>query len=524
MKFLFGRKDSCFLKNILLLSLAVSTLCVPVVNAANYTLSEAEAQVSTWKNQAELATQAGKTAEAAEAMAVVRTWEGIAQQLRAAAPSQAPAPASAAAVAPAVEQSRPMTDAERAAIKAKEAQDAAERARLEQERAKGDRLKSGLATAVTGGDYNQAKSFITQGAVATPELVQLAVDGGYTGIAYLLMKSGAEIGPSVLGKALLRAVQMQDRDRVNNLIKLGANVNYSESTVTPLSIAARNGDLGLIGILLAAGATRDATDLGRVMFQAVQQGERDKVANLLKMGANANYAQDGTTALSNALDRGDFGMASVLISGGSASDPRVLGSALYKAVEKGNTADVDQLLRLKADVNYSVSGTTPLTIAIGSGNLDIANQLIRAGGTDPSGRYGKKTFEAALAGDMAWINVLAKVESYANYRNGVGETPLHAAASTGQTGAVAALLQAGVPADILTVKNWTPLHHAARFGHQLALMHLLKAGADVYAVNSDGNDAYKLAGLAMRDAKNSIDSQGVLNYLKLWMQFHPRTQ
>ena len=500
----------------LLLSLAV-LVSAPTVTAQTVSAAEAQAQIGVWQAEAARLKKAGKTAEAAEAEAYVKEWEKLAKQ--------SPAPVDKAAASPAANQASTVNNAaQQAALDAQQQRLAAEQAKRDEQKAKEDRLSNGLQSAITQGDYNQVKNFINQGATPTQEHVQMAVDGGYTGIAYLLMKSGAPNDAGVLGRALLRAVQMQDRERVTNLVKLGANVNYAEGEVTPLSIASRNGDLGLIGILLAAGAQRDANDLGRVMFQAVEQGDREKVANLLKMGANANYAKDGESALSSALNRGDFGMAGALIAGGAAADGGVLGKALFQTVERGEADKVAQLIKLGADVNFSANGVTPLTIAINNNNLDMANILVRSGATDPSGRFGKKAFDAALDGDLAWVAVLAKVPSYANYRNGQGETPLHAAASTGQTAAVTTLLAAGVDPNILTIKNWTPLHHAARFGHKLALINLLKAGADVYAVNSDGNDAMKLAQLALRDTKNEIDSRGVMEYLNLWIQHHPRAQ
>ncbi len=525
MNFPLEGRNSCFIKNCSLMLLSLASLTWMPASQAE-TPEEATAQVQVWKAEAARLTKQGKTAEAAQAQAYVKQWEEIAKGGTAptnAVPEASPA-ANAAATPNANDAAAVVNPAQQVALKAQQERLVAEQAQRDDAKAKEDRLSNGLQAAITGGDYNQAKNFINQGARPTQELVQMAVDGGYTGIAYLLMKSGAPNDAGVLGRALLKAVQTQDRERVNNLIKLGANANYSEGEITPLSIAARNGDIGLIGILLAAGANRDPNDLGRVMFTAVEQGERDKVANLLKMGANPNYAKEGESALSLSLNRGDFGMAGALIAGGAAADGGVLGKALFQTVERGESDKIPQLIKLGADVNYSASGVTPLTIAINNNNIDIANILVRSGATDPSGRFGKKAFDAALDGDLPWIGVLAKVPSYANYRNGQGETPLHAAASTGQTSAVTTLLAAGVDPNILTVKNWTPLHHAARFGHKLALINLLKAGADVYAVNSDGNDAVKLAHLALRDNKNEIDSRGVLEYLNLWMQHHPRAQ
>ncbi|HPY42142.1 MAG TPA: hypothetical protein PLM98_16575 [Thiolinea sp.] len=223
------------------------------------TPAEAAEQAQVWKAEAARLTKQGKKAEAAQAQAYVKQWEELAKG-GAASTNAAPEANPTTAAASPNPNGAAVNPAQQAALKAQQERLAAEQAKRDEEKAKEDRLSNGLQAAITQGDYNQAKNFINQGARPTQELVQMAVDGGYTGIAYLLMKSGAPNDAGVLGRALLKAVQMQDRERVNNLIKLGANANYSEGEVTPLSIAARNGDIGLIGILLAAGANRDPND------------------------------------------------------------------------------------------------------------------------------------------------------------------------------------------------------------------------------------------------------------------------
>lgn len=495
--------------------------------AAAFTQAEVQEQIQVWRAQVAEAQQSGDASALQYAQGELRNWQALLKS------SGAPArPQQAAQTEFVVPETRPapppaaMSAAEKAAIAAEKAR--AEALRIQQEKvaaasAREKKLMEGLLGAVTGGDYNQAKSYVTQGAPVTPEIVQIAIDGGYTGIAYLLMKNGGELSPRVMGNAMIKAVHMGDRTRVQNLLKLGATPNYTaENGVTPLSVAARNDDLGLIGVLLAAGAQRDPNELGHVLYKGVEQGNRDKVANLIKMGANANISSKGSTALKLALDRMDYGMASVLINGGAAADPGLLGRSLYEVVQRGDTDKAKLLLKMGANVNYSVDGTTPLALALANENMGMATMLIHSGGQEPSGRFRQRFYDAALEGDMVWINTLAKLENYASFQNGAGESALHAAASTGQTSAVVALIAAGLDPNIRTVKSWTPLHHAARFGHKLPLIHLLKAGSDVYAVNSDGYDALKLAAVAMQDRTRDIDTRGVMEYLRMWVQHHPR--
>ena len=63
-------------------------------------------------------------------------------------------------------------------------------------------------------------------------------------------------------------------------------------------------------------------------------------------------------------------------------------------------------------------------------------------------------------------------------------TPLHQAAASGATSAVAALVAAGASLDVVDVAGMTPLMCAARGGHLAAVRALVEAGANVHLVDS----------------------------------------
>ena len=499
-------------------------------------MSEARAQVGVWQGELNKATRSGDAAGAAAARSQIRDWEAIVQQLEAEQKRQALLKKAREDAGKADEIARirgikvpaHLQGDQRVLYILRQDQIMEEQEKTAKEKALQAQLRGQLNQAITAGDYNRAKGFVSQGAKADIDSIQLALNGGYTGIAYLLLKSNDKLLRSdidrALGKAMIKAAQMGSQDRINNLVKLGADPNYTEGNMTPMIAASRSGSMSAISALLAQGARRDPQELGKLLFQAVRKGDQNTTANLLKMGAAPNLGEDGATPLSTAIDAGNFGLATILINGGATADPRVLGRALYRAVEQGREDQVTLLLKMGANVNYTAGGLAPLTLALNKENMSLANLLINAGADDPSGLYGRKLFDAALDGDLAWISTLSKIEKYRNYRNGQGETPLHAAASRGNSKAVDILLAAGANPNIQTVKNWAPLHHAARFGHKFALMQLLKGGADVYAVNSDGYDAYQLAAVAMRNSKNTLDNAGILEYIKVWQQYHPRSQ
>ena len=505
-----------------------------LANAASPTLQEAKAQVSVWQGELAKATRAGDAAGVAAARGQIGDWQAILTQLEAEAKREAllrearenASKADEIAKLRNIQVPANLQGEQRAMYILRQDQILQEKEKTAQEKAAQEQQKAQLSQAIASGDYQLAKGYVDRGAKGDIELVQLAVDRGFTGIAYLLINSNPQLQyvdiQRVLGTALIKAVGTGSAERVNNLLKLGADVNYTAGDLTPMLMATRGGNIEMVNILVAQGARRDPMELGKLLFRAVQQNNQNQVDALIRLGANPNVAEQGATALSTALDAGNLGLATALINGGAAADPAILGRALYRAVEGGDEGKVAALLKMGANVNFVVGGQTALTAALNRQNMGMATLLIRAGGDEPTGQFGRRLFDAALEGDMSWIRVLAQLPKYRDYRNAQGETPLHAAASRGNDEAVTTLLGAGADPNVLTVKNWSPLHHAARFGHKLALIQLLKGGSDVYALNSDGNDAYQLAAIAMKNPKIALDNQGVLEYIRTWQQYHPR--
>lgn len=538
-----GRGCCMFKKNIFVVSskrcsvfLTAALLFNSATLSANASpsLAEAQAQARVWQGEVAKATGSGDAAVIANARTELRNWEAIVSNLVAQEKERAlleeakknAGKAEQLAISKKIAVPGNLQGEQRTLFILRQAQRMEEQEKTARERAQQAQLKGQLMAAVGSGDYNRAKAFVDQGAKGDIESIQLAVNGGFTGIAYLLIKSNPDLLPTdvdrVLGKGLLNAAQTGNSDGIANLVKLGADVNFSEGALSAMTIAAKAGHMGAVNTLIAQGARRDPAVLGQLLFQAVRKGDQNGVGNLLRMGASANHAEQGATALSTALDAGNYGLATILINGGATADPRVLGQSLFRTAGEGSVDKVKLLVKMGADVNYMNGGKTPLTVALEQRNMEMANALIQAGGDDPSGQYGKKLFDAALEGDMAWVSVLARIKKYRDYQNFQRETPLHAAASRGHSNAVTALLNAGASPNALTIKNWSPAHHAARFGHKLALIQVLKGGGDVYAVNSDGNDPYALASIAMRNPKIALDNAGILEYIRTWQQYHPR--
>jgi ankyrin repeat protein len=169
---------------------------------------------------------------------------------------------------------------------------------------------------------------------------------------------------------------------------------------------------------------------------------------------------------------------------------------LHSAVDAGNKAITELLLRYGADINAKVrDGETPLHLAAGRGYTTIVETLIAAG-ADLSARgvHGQTPLHrAAQSGSDAIVNLLIDANLDINARDRGGMTPLHyAARSSFETSKL--LLSRGADIDATDPRQDTPLHYAAAGGQTEVIALFLNPGrfeletkaADVNARNSEG--------------------------------------
>ena len=154
------------------------------------------------------------------------------------------------------------------------------------------------------------------------------------------------------------------------------------------------------------------------------------------------------------------------------------------AARRGDREGVRTALARKADVNAAqIDGSTALHWAVELDDLEMADQLIRAGA-----RVAARTREgatplqlAATNGSAPMIDRLLKAGADPNaLLTPAGDTALMMAARTGATEAIRVLAEAG--ADVNARETWggtTPLMWAVSEGHADAARLLVAAGADV---------------------------------------------
>lgn len=217
-----------------------------------------------------------------------------------------------------------------------------------------------------------------------------------------LLKSGADLNAAQIDgmTALHWAIWRDDRETARRLVQAGADVKVANRyEVRPLSLACANGDTELVELLLKSGADANTTLPGgeTALMTAARTGKVDAVQALVAHKATVN-AKDrkGQTAVMWAAAEGHADVVRVLIEAGADfRTPLKSGfTPLLFAVREGRRKVVQVLLQAGADVNEAMQpdrpggraprkGTSPLLMAVENGHFDLATALLDAG-ADPN--------------------------------------------------------------------------------------------------------------------------------------------
>jgi ankyrin repeat protein len=146
-----------------------------------------------------------------------------------------------------------------------------------------------------------------------------------------------------LNERLINAARDGDVGEVGLLIDAGADVDAGEDT--PLYYAAYGGHIDVVRVLIDAGAKVE--DCAYTFATAAERGHKEVVGALLDAGADVN-AMDGL-ALAWAASRGQIEVAKMLIDAGADIHARD-GIALRNAVEFGKAEMVQFLIESGANV------------------------------------------------------------------------------------------------------------------------------------------------------------------------------
>jgi ankyrin repeat protein len=241
---------------------------------------------------------------------------------------------------------------------------------------------------------------------------------------------------------------------------------FGEGEAGPVSQPRHPHAVALARLLLEAGA--DPNDV-QALYNRMFEPDDDHLALLFAFG----------------LGRGDGGPWLTRIGEGHPTPTQLVRSQLAWAVTHGMTARVRLLAAHGADlVTPFDDGTTVAARALTTGHPALAEELVRLGAPEPDLSPGAALVAAALAGDRARVEDLARrhptvVERVRARRPGL------MAAAVGQPGAVELLVDLGFDVnargrtDVPDNQPWqTALHKAAEDGNLELARTLLRLGAD----------------------------------------------
>ncbi len=338
---------------------------------------------------------------------------------------------------------------------------------------------------------------------------------------------------------------------IGQLVSHGADVNLSPLPSvhqSPLHVAARNGNLNVMKLLVAHNANIDQPSRGAdamtPFMMAAESGKHLAAQFLQEQGANV-FKKDnwGRTALIFAARGGDEktlesllaipGMAAKideqdsrgrsamhhafrkyhsdfgveLIKKGARVDLQDFNgmTPLHQAIETNYMSDwlddVKEALGAAANWNLTAKdGDTLLHTAARNTQAPVIEKLLDFGANPAiAGRHGQFPIHAAIIADSEGIAqrlVKAMVDGghkMDDAKDSSGWTPLHYAASRDNAQFAAMVLAAGADVNAKAGGGETPLHIAARTGKASALQALLVNGADISVQNERGQTALDIA-------------------------------
>lgn len=171
-------------------------------------------------------------------------------------------------------------------------------------------------------------------------------------------------------------------------------------------------------------------------------------------------------------------------------DDEDLETPLHHAARLGNKEVIEILINNGAFIDVqSGLGETPLTIAVAQGFREIVSLLLESGANpNLAGLHGETALHiAAASGDEFIANLLLKYGAFVNATEDVGDAPLHWAVRESHEKVISVLLKhPEVDVNLANEDGETPLHLAASFGETSIAELLLSTGADAEIRNEAG--------------------------------------
>ncbi|XP_061906883.1 ankyrin repeat and death domain-containing protein 1A-like isoform X5 [Entelurus aequoreus] len=189
---------------------------------------------------------------------------------------------------------------------------------------------------------------------------------------------------------------------------------------TPLHLAARNGHLDAVQLLLLSFDTRDEVNMDgeTSLYQAADSGQEQCVLALLQAGCDPNIQ---TTSKSSALhpvsERGDTALVQLLLEYKAYTDfqNEEMEAPLHLAVKNSHIAVIHFLLEAGCNINSSNKRSqTAMHLAAELARIDVVEMLLKAEvDLTLQDRQGKTALGvAARADEVIMVDMIVKAERY----------------------------------------------------------------------------------------------------------------
>ena len=340
---------------------------------------------------------------------------------------------------------------------------------------------------------------------------------GNLDVVKALLSDGANVNAATATThetALMWAVAERHLDIVRALVEKGADPRPGpQQVISPLMVAAENGDIEAAKVLLAAGARVSDTgsDGTHLLTLAIIAGQSAFAHFLLDHGADPNGAIDGVTALHAASGPVDTWLKAWNRRHGGRRGRLKLNERLPL---------VNALLARGADPNARMTASAMTeqgfvrngaydTFTTGTGDVAGATPLwVAAYGTNPGPGRQRSGWRMANSNGEILRSLLA-AGARPDITTNDGATTLMAAAGCGRTAhwtytpralrqpmaeeAVEILVEAGVDVNATNEADFTALHCAAFNGLNELVQYFVERGADINARDWRGRTPFRLA-------------------------------
>ncbi|KAG4267322.1 hypothetical protein FPRO04_04934 [Fusarium proliferatum] len=294
--------------------------------------------------------------------------------------------------------------------------------------------------------------------------IWLASSNGYAELVELLLDAGADIHTCGVNDVpiLCPATEKGNEKVVKLLLKRKANVEAKDDQGrTLLHLAARNeGSQAIMEALISYGADINARDNSgsTPLISTVLRASIDEIGFLISQGADTTAQENtGEACIHKAMRRRTrHEIVRLLLDNGAKADARTKGGRTCLHV----LADQYGVVSCTGDLIQLVTSRGVDINANGNDGNTVLHTVVRRGSLEDLSSFA----------DQPGVNF--------NARNGLGETPLHVAASlyVKRTGELEILMRKGAEINPLDNEGRTPLDYAIKKGYEPSIQLLVENG------------------------------------------------